>query len=128
MISGPPANFDNPMFAGDRTIRIAFIESELRPITTVSKILGGKFGTDQHTDAYLRSQGEDAKAISSCLLSRDFSVCRYDVIIVRAYIVDRPFDCLGLFRLDYDPRDMLEQSGYIPVFVSSSTVAYVVGK
>lgn len=126
MITDIAANFDQPMLSEHRMIRRAFTNSEIQSMDTISYIWHGTIGTDKHAATYFSwPKGMKTTDMSDSFVSKDFTDCNGMMVVIREYITQKPFDCGGLFKLDYDPRDILENQGFNKVYDSKSVSGFL---
>jgi len=126
MITDIASNFDQPIFSEHRMVRHAFTESEIKSMDTISYVWDGTIGTDLHATSYFRwSKGKEATEVSDSLLSKDFTDCNGMMVVIREYIAQKPFDCHGVVKLDYNPRDILENQGFNKVYDSKSVSGFL---
>lgn len=127
MSVSPTANIDNPTFSPNSVVRYALTDSELKAISRFSDMVDlerimldstyGRFLYASTVDITLRTdQG---------LLSGELVFPAGAVILIRREIVEHAVDLLGFtYRLDYDPRFVLEQQMYSRIYDSGSVSGF----
>jgi hypothetical protein len=133
MIMGLPSNMDNRTFSQNQLVRYAFTSSELQALDTVSANCGGVIAVDNRyvtarAMPELRTELEGRlERASPCLLAKDFSLCYYDMILIRDEVVTHPFAAGSgaVYRLNYDPRQFLAQQGFGKVYDCSSVSGFI---
>ena len=126
MIMSPPANVDNHIFSPNTGVRYALTESEMQAIKTTSEICNGTLGADRYYSSNsMWWMGYNTKPIDDCLYKKDFEKCRGMLILVRSEIINKPFKLFqSAYRLDYDPRTLLEENGYSKLYGNGQVSGY----
>jgi len=129
MIMSLPANVDNHIFSPNTGVRYALTESEMQAVTTASEIWNGTLGADRYYSYYssnsLRWIGYNIAPIDECLYKKDFEKCRGMLILIRSEIINKPFKLFqSVYRLDYDPRTLLEENGYSKLYGNGQVSGY----
>jgi len=110
MIMSPTANLNNPTFSPNSQVRFALTESELHAVERVSNMCNKTIGVDGYYSE-LRKSSYPVEEITAEIYNRNYTACQDMFILIRKEIVNRPIDMLGyLYKLDYDPRDVLTQT------------------
>ena len=127
MITNSMTNFDNPTYAKDLTPRCAFTAAELQGMNAISDMCEGKAAVIYPDNYYFRcSEETPVEELGLSLWAKDFSNCRDSLVTIRNEIVTHPFSTEGgILKLDYDPRDLLEEQGFSQVYSSSSVSGFV---
>lgn len=120
-ITSPVANTDNAIWSKNTTIRFAFTQSELSAYTTIGDIWEGRLAVDPYTLNYFRFS--DMYTFEDQLLEEDFSSSD-GVVIIRDNLVNEPLSLPGVYKLSYDPRQVLEGQGFFQIYASNTVSAY----
>ena len=126
-ITAAAANFDNRIYTKNTAARYAFTESELSAMDTLSKISDGKVGVATPAARfYLEfNRNVPVKEIAANLSARDFSNCTGMIVMIRDEVVKNYFDITGGgMKLDYDPREALEEQGFSHVYEGGTVSAF----
>jgi len=127
-ITAPMANFDNKIYTQNSAYRAAFTESELSAMNTISNIGEDRLGVATNTELYyLRyNLNRSVTRIAPNLYSKDFTDLTNRILIIRDEIVNNYFQFSGGgMKLDYDPREVLEEQGFDRVYDCGSVSAFV---
>lgn len=132
MIMGLPSNMDNRTFSPNQLVRYAFTESELQALRTASTNSNGIIGVDGYyiaagaTPGLLPNPQYKLENISPCLLVMDFNTCHTDMLLIRDEVVIHPIGTGAgtIFRLNYDPRQLLAEQGLNKVYDCSSVSGF----
>jgi len=126
MMTDIAANFDQPVFS-TRVVRLAYTESEIESMETISGTWDGVIATDLHAHAYFsHSKRMDTEILSDGLLEKDFSEFSDTMVVIRKYVTEKPFLVSGgTCELDYNPRDVLDNQGFSRVYESGSVSAFM---
>jgi len=134
MIMGLPSNMDNRTFSQNQLVRYAFTTSELYALVTISANYDGIIGVDDYyhrVDFYIpkTSTGleRELEYISQCLLTKDFSQCSNQMLLIREEIVIYPIGTGAgtIYRLNYDPRQFLAEEGFSKVYDCGSVSGFI---
>lgn len=129
MIMSPVANLDNPTFSPNTQVRFAFTESELQAAERASNMWSGKIGVDGYYSlCWLSSYS--AEEIDGQIYNRNYTDGQDMFILIRKEIVNHPFmivyeEAYGLYKLDYDPRDVLTTQTFSKVYDCGSVSGFV---
>jgi len=126
-ITAAGANFDNRIYTKNTAARYAFTESELSAMDTISRISGGKVGVATPAARfYLEfNRNVSVKEIAANLSARDFSNCTGMIVMIRDEVAKNYFDFTGGgMKLDYDPREALEEQGFSHVYDCGTVSAF----
>jgi hypothetical protein len=130
-ITAPTANFDNRIYSENTAPRDAFTESEIRAMDTISDLWDGRVGVATPEARYYLSYVRDriVKETAGNLYYRDFSDCRGTIVIITDEIVNNVFSIGGTLgggymKLDYDPREVLDEQRFNRIYDCGSTYAY----
>jgi hypothetical protein len=129
MIMSPVANLDNPTFSPNTQVRFAFTESELQAAERASNMWSGKIGVDGYYSlCWLSSYS--AEEIDRQIYNRNYTDGQDMFILIRKEIVNHPFmivyeEAYGLYKLDYDPRDVLTTQTFSKVYDCGSVSGFV---
>jgi hypothetical protein len=132
MVTENAVNFDTPIFSSTRLIRVALTSSELKSMDTVTEFWDGTVASDMHAAVYM-AYGRNVKTseIGESLDAKSFLSLKGDMIFIREYITSRPFHTVGnkVWKLDYDPREILTTQGFEQLYDSgSATLFYLEGE
>ena len=126
-ITAPEANFDNRIYTQNTAARSAFTESELCAMNTISNLWDGRVGVASSSADYYFDYNRDmvAKEIVPSLNTKDFTDCTNMIVIIRDEVVNNYFSFSGGgIKLDYDPREVLEEQGFDHIYESGSASAF----
>ncbi|MBA7715010.1 hypothetical protein ES703_124047 [subsurface metagenome] len=126
-VTAPQVNFDNRIYSENTAPRHAFTESELRAMNTVSNIWDGKVGVATNSARYYFALNRNmwVEEIAPSLYSRDFADCTDMIVIIRDEVVNNFFSFHGGgMKLDYDPREVLEEQGFDHLYDNGSVSAF----
>ncbi len=133
MIMGLPSNMDNRTFSQNQLARYALTTSELQAMDTVSANYEGIIGTDgyyKYASSYTPELSPTIKnrleSISPCLLANNFTQCSCRMILIRDEIVVHPIGTGQgtIYRLNYDPRQVLTKQGVNKVYDCNSVSGF----
>jgi len=124
MIMSPTANLDNPALSPNTQVRYALIESELQAVKTASNMWNKTIGVDGYYSE-LRMTSYSVKEINREIAYVNYTDCQDLFVLIRKEIVDRPFLLSYVYRLDYDPRDVLSNQIYSRVYDCDSVSGFV---
>jgi hypothetical protein len=129
-VVSPIANTDNPELARNTSVRYAFKASELRAGTTISST----WGSEVSTDTYYYSAGffssdtfeEGVKSLTYNFSEKDFGDVQ-GTAVIRTEVAERPFHLPGVYKLNYDPRQVMSTSadGFSQVYDCGTVSAFV---
>jgi hypothetical protein len=129
MVMSPPANLDNRTFSPDTVVRYGFSESELAAVNTVSSVWNdGIAGDRNYRDLdYLPNLKGRIVSICDQIYTQDFTSCQNMFVLIREEIIVNPFKILGYspFRLNYDPKQTLDEQGFSKVYDCGSVGGFV---
>jgi hypothetical protein len=130
MISSPVANIDNPILGPHMKIRYAFLESEVAALDTVQSLSNGAIGVDSYyglTNMNNMNEGSLIR-IDDSLLKKDFSNLRGgEIVLIREEVASRQFNSFrSMCHLNYDPRRLLIDQGFLKLYDSRSVSGYTV--
>jgi len=126
-ITAAGANFDSRIYTKNTAARYAFIESELSAMNTISDISDGKVGVATPSARfYLEfNRNVPVEEIAANLSARNFTDRAGIIVMVRDEVVKNYFDFSGGgMKLDYDPRETLEEQGFSHVYDCGSVSAF----
>ena len=130
MISSPVANIDNPILGPHMNIRYAFLESEVAALDTVQSLSNGAIGVDSYYGLTNMNNMNEGSLIhiDDSLLKKDFSNLRGgEVVLIREEVASRQFNSFrSMCRLNYDPRRLLIDQGFLKLYDSRSVSGYTV--
>ncbi|MBA7642409.1 hypothetical protein ES703_50102 [subsurface metagenome] len=127
-ITAPEANFDNRIYTQNTAARSAFTESELCAMNTISNLWDGRVGVASSSAYYYFDFNRDmvVEETASNLYSRDFTDCTNMIVIIRDEVVNNYFSFSGGgMKLDYDPREVLEEQGFDHLYDNGSVSAFL---
>jgi len=128
MIMSPPANVDNHIFSPNTGVRYALTESEMQAIKITSEVWNGTLGADRYYSSNsMWWMGYNTKPIDDCLYKKDFKECRSMLVLIRSEIINKPFKLFqSTYRLDYDPRIILEEEiEYSKIYENGQVSGYL---
>jgi len=129
MITDPCANMDNPIYSKNTTNCLAFTDSELIAITTISNIKEDRMiWIDQYPRYYLKyTKNITSRSVTPQLLSKDFTSSSGEIIVIREEIVKSPFGAYesGVIKIEYDPRTLLDEQRFNRIYDSKSVSAFL---
>ncbi|MFZ3166848.1 MAG: hypothetical protein WA130_04475 [Candidatus Methanoperedens sp.] len=124
MITSTNANIDNPIYTKNTMSRLAFSDSELQSLNTISEYIQ-KVEIDKYGEYYFKyTKNKNVSIITPCLLSMNFSNCGDKTIIIRENIINNPFYDLGPLKIEYDPRIILKNEGFNLIYNSNAVYAF----
>jgi hypothetical protein len=126
-ISNSMANFDTPILSPKMTIRVSLYASELQSIDTITAYASRKISSDQLAFAYIVNiKDVQIQLINKSLDSMDFLPLMGSVIIIRKSLVDDPFYASSsIWRIYFDPQELLLSEGINCVYDSGLTKAFL---
>jgi len=133
-IIGLPSNQTNRTFSKNQIVRFGFTTSELEALHTVSANYEGAIGVDRWyavatlTPGLFINKSEDRpKSIQSCLLTKDFSQCSNQMLLIRNEVVAHPIGTGAgtIYKLNYDPRQVLTEQGFSKVYDCGSVSGFI---
>jgi hypothetical protein len=125
MIMSGMANIDNTAFTSNTRWRAAVTEAEQGAITTLTHKWDGPLKTDQYFADTQKYRYPQVSSFSEILNDDAFHSLNNHIVLVRDEIVSNPFKVYsGLYRLDYDLNERLDDLGFSRIFDSSSGSAY----
>lgn len=124
MIMSPTANMDNPTFSSNTQVRYALTESELQAAISASHIWNKTIGVDGYYSE-LRTLSYSMQQINREIAYVNYSDCQSLFILIRAEIVIHPFLLSYVYKLDYDPRDVLMKQTFSRVYDCGSVSGFV---
>jgi hypothetical protein len=121
-LTSPTANIDHPIWSTKTTVRYALKESEMTAIQSVKDIYNRKMGVDDYVINYYNSPAY-LDHITNNLLSKNFG--RFDgIIVIRNEIIEKPFMLPGIYKLDYDLGEILQDEGISLVYDCGTVNAF----
>jgi len=127
MVTDIAANFDTPVFASARLIRVALTSSEMKSMDTVTEFWDGTVASDMHAAVYLaHRKNVKTLGIDGSLDTGSFSTLKGGMILIRDYITSRPFYAIGgrVWKLDHDPREILMVQRFEQLYDSGSATLF----
>jgi len=127
MITDSIANFDTPILSPKIMVRASLYLSEIQSIDTILAYDNNTIASDQLAIAYI-SNKKDIKTqlINDSLDKQEFISLLGSTIIIRKTIIDSPFYAYGtIWKLYFDPRDILINEDMNCVYDSGSTIAFI---
>ncbi|MCW4045024.1 MAG: hypothetical protein NWE94_05850 [Candidatus Bathyarchaeota archaeon] len=132
MILSPVANLDNPVFSPNTQVRFALTQSELKAAERTSNIWGGTIGVDSYYALYWFQSflpnilnRQLTKEIDTQLYNKNYSDCQGMFVLIREQVVDHPFGVGYLYKLNYDPRDVLIANSFSKVYDCGSVSGFI---
>jgi hypothetical protein len=134
-IISPIANIDNPVLARTTTVRYAFETSELQAGTTISSLWGSDVSTDPYyyVPEYFSTDKAGTQALTDNFLTDtdgdgvpdgDFSDLQGPVVI-RAEVVTGAFHLPGVYKLPYNPLEVIKVQGFSQIYDSDTVGAFL---
>jgi hypothetical protein len=124
MIMSPTSNLDNPAFSPNTQVRFALTESELQAMKTVSDMWNKTIGTDGYYSE-VRKLSYTVDAINTEIAYVNYTGCQDMFVLIRKEIVDHPFLLSYVYKLDYDPRELLSNQIFSRVYDCDSVSGFV---
>jgi hypothetical protein len=125
-IASPMAEMDQPITSKNTTVRYAYTESELAAANTIASTWSADVASDgYYSDVFPppKTAGMNP-SLSTNLINKDFTNRRDQVVVIRQEIVEKPFYLPEVFKLDYDPRDVLKEEGFSQVYDCGTVSAF----
>ncbi|MBN2098738.1 MAG: hypothetical protein JW753_03985 [Dehalococcoidia bacterium] len=125
-IVSPMANMDHPITSRNTTVRYAYTESELWAATTIANTWSANVASDgYYSDVFPPPKTAGVKqSLSTDFINKDFSNRRDQVVVIRQEILEKPFYLPEIYKLDYDPRQVLKEQGFSQVYDCGTVSAY----
>lgn len=128
MILSPIANVGNSTFSSDTQARLALTASELQAMKSMSNVWPNDIGVDKYYSS-LGLLGYSTRNIETEMYEGNYSDCHSMLIMIRLEVVGHPIPFFsGIYRLDYDPREVLSSQHFSKVYDSYSVSAYIYSK
>lgn len=127
MIMSPTANMDNSTFSPNMQVRYALTESELQAVDRMSAVWDRTIGVDGYYSE-LRMLSYPVKGINREIAYVNYTDCQDMLILIRTEIVTRPFLLSYVYKLDYDPRDVLMNQTFSKIYDCGSVSGFVYPK
>lgn len=116
LITSPTADKDSPVYSQNTAYRMSYTQSEVQAADTLSQIYSGKVNTDSSYKSLLNTTGLSATGITPYFIDKDFTEIN-NLIMIRRYSVENlVFGGGGIMKLDYEPRDILEEQGFSRIY------------
>ncbi len=131
MIMSPEANLDTPIFSPNTGVRLAVIDSELTAASffiekSESKILSDSDYITMISNYYILNSTKIFQ-LDDYLLNRQFNFSERSIII-RNTIIDKPLRLFGQpFKLDYNPKVILENQDFSDIYEGKSISCFFKG-
>ena len=132
-IIGKPANTDADIISKNQTVRYGFSQKELDAARWAWVNADGAIGLDplyvcalSFPDLLGEREGDYVESIVPYLKEGDFSGCDCSIILIRNEIVSKPFGWGDgkIYRLTYDPNDVLLEQGWQKIFDNGDVCGY----
>jgi len=133
-IGGKPANSDSDFMSKNQIVRLGFNQEELDAAKWAWENSSGELiCLDSYYACVMaspnlvaRREGEYVKPLTPYLSKGDFSKCDCKLVLIRKEIVDNPFGWGDgkIYRLFYDPNDVLIKQGWNKVFDNGEVCGY----
>jgi len=120
----PTANLDNPTFSPNTQVQFALTESELQAVERVSNMWNNTIGVDGYYSE-LRTSSYPVKEINREIAYVNYTDCQGMFVLIRKEIVNRPFLLSYVYKLDYDPREVLSNQIFSRVYDCDSVSGFV---
>jgi len=124
MIMSPTANLDNPTFSPNTQVRFALTESELQAVERVSNMWNNRIGVDAYYSE-LRTSSYPMKEINREIAYVNYTNCQDMFVLIREEIVHNPLLLSYVYKLDYDPREVLTAQTFSRVYDCGSVIGFV---
>lgn len=127
LILSPVANIDNRFFSPNSGVRLAFTESELHAMDTISVIWNGTMGSDKYVKyPYELQFNQEFVNIDYSFYAEDFKYLHGILILVREEILKHPFHNIsGYIMLEYDIHLALHQQNISRIYDCGSASGYL---
>lgn len=128
---GLPTNMDNDSFSKNQLVKYGFTEAELEVLGELSNRYE-MVGVDElytlacHTPGLVENSYGRVWNITPRLLDGTVADCDVDVLLIRKEVVDRPIGAGygSIYRLTYDPRVVLADTGWRLVYDCGTVQAF----
>lgn len=125
-IASPLANTDRSITTKNSTVRHAFKESERIAATTIADARWNNVASDAYYLMLLPSpSGMLRRNLNTSFVTSDFGNREDRVVVIRQEVVEEPFYLPNVYKLDYDPREVLRQQGFSRVYDCGTVEAFV---
>lgn len=126
MIMSSIANLDNHNFSPNSRVRFALVESELQSIETTSELWNKTIGGDLYYADGAATLGYNTTSICEQLYIKNFTKSDDVLLSIREEIITKPFWLFTtIYKLDYDPKQMLMEQKYSRVYDCRSVTVYL---
>ena len=125
LIISPTANIDNDSFSPNGSSEMAFTESELQAIKTISNFWLGTIKSDR---AYFNTQDPvfNIEQFDSFLCLRDVKLVEKNLVLVREKIIGNSFIMFDTkVYLDYNLKDFLDKKHFLNIYDCGSVNGYI---
>jgi hypothetical protein len=125
-IASPMANMDHPITSKNTTVRYAYTESELSAANTIASTWATAVASDGYYSDLFPPPGTAGvnPSLSTNLVNRDFTNREDQLVVIRQEIVEKPFYLPEVYKLDYDPKDVLREEGFSQVYDCGTVSAF----
>ena len=129
MIMSPDANIDNAVFSPNTGVRLAMTESELTAASFfIEKSIDTLSVDSDYSNVfinYFNLSDKKLELLDFYLLKGEFNLSRR-IIILRYLTIEKPFRLFGQpFKLNYNPKLVIENEGYSSIYDSKSISFYI---
>lgn len=125
MVMSTWANTDNHFLYPNTAYRSALTQSELQATQSVSGIWNGAIGLDGYY-TMVRKMGYNVTRIDDQLNNKDFTKPDTQFVLLREEIINKPIWMFrAMYKLDYDPKQLLTNQGYSKVFDCRSVSGFL---
>ncbi|WP_407356573.1 hypothetical protein [Methanolobus sp. WCC5] len=122
LVMSPKANMDNNVFSSSSSYRLSLTESEIQSLYTISEKSDSSIGVDQYLIlASFLPLDIQVIPINEEIDSGNFNETKVELILVRNYIIDNPFQLYtSTYNLNYNPLIELENRKFNKIYQSNS--------
>jgi hypothetical protein len=99
-------------------------ESELHAVERVSNLWNGTIGVDGYYSE-MGTLSYPLKNINREIAYVNYSDCQGMVVLIRNEIVDHPFLLSYVYKLDYDPREVLSDQFFSRIYDCGSVSGFI---
>ena len=127
-ITTPIANVDHSVYSKNTLIRYAYTESEIQGANTISQTYTGKIGIDSYYIVYFLYLPKSSLSIGD--ITDNLYLGEYETIeglvVIRKEVREKPFRRrIGIFKIDYDPQEKLDNLNFNRIYDSNSVTAFL---
>ncbi|MFC1871160.1 hypothetical protein ACFLYF_01980 [Chloroflexota bacterium] len=125
MITSPTADKESPIYSQNTAHRTSYTQSEVQAAETMSRVYEGSVNTDSSYKSLLNTTTLIATGITTYLIEKDFTEVN-NLVMIRRYSVEHVvFGGGGIIKLDYNPKELLEEQGFSQIYESGTVSAFL---